>query len=145
MVDTLLVTGIHREELDFGDQVATLLDREKIELIRIPQGISHERKGNDPFYYNICHREIYLQLRQQIKSDCRLLIDLHCGLNEVSRCADGDGTIARLTSNSEGWTSAPVATMHSIHWDNHLTTSYPPADKRQGLSQNKLTGQIPRF
>ena len=90
MAETILVTGIHREELGFGDRVAALLDTGRIHIMRIPQGISHTRTGTggDLFYYNTRHREIYLQLRQQMKGRYRLLIDLHCGLNEAGRCAD---------------------------------------------------------
>ena len=90
MAETILVTGIHREELGFGDRVAALLDNDRIHIMRIPRGISHARAGTggDLFYYNTRHREIYLQLRQQMKGRYRLLIDLHCGLNEAGRCAD---------------------------------------------------------
>ncbi len=88
-METLLVTGIHREELAFGDRVAALMDQERIQVLRIPEGISHSRTGTgDLFYYNTRHREIYLQLRQQVKSHYRLLIDLHSGLNDSGRCAD---------------------------------------------------------
>ena len=89
MAETLLVTGIHREELGFGDRVSGLLNRDHIHVMRIPEGISHVRTGRDsPFYYITRHREIYLQLRQQVKGRYRLLIDLHCGLNEAGYCAD---------------------------------------------------------
>ena len=89
MAQTLLVTGIHREELGFGDRVTDLLDTQSIQLLRIPQGISHTLCGTDDlFYYNTRHKEIYLQLWQQVKGRYRLLIDLHCGLNESGRCAD---------------------------------------------------------
>lgn len=89
MLETLLVIGIHREELGFGDRVAALLDSDHIQVMRIPEGISHARTGTDsPFYYNTWHREIYLQLWQQAKGHYRLLIDLHCGLNDAGRCAD---------------------------------------------------------
>jgi hypothetical protein len=88
-VETLLVTGIHREELAFGDRVAALMDKERTQVLRIPEGISHSRTGTDDlFYYNTRHREIYLQLRQQVKGYYRLLIDLHTGLNDSGRCAD---------------------------------------------------------
>ena len=87
--DTLLVTGIHREELTFGDHVAALFDTDTIDIMRIPQGIPQTRSGTrNPFYCDTQHREIYLQLRQQIKGRYRLLIDLHCGINESGRCAD---------------------------------------------------------
>ncbi len=89
MMRTLLVTGIHREELSFGDRVSDLLDTQSIQVLRIPQGISHARSGTDDlFYYNRRHREIYLQLRQQVKGHYRLLLDLHCGLNDSGPCAD---------------------------------------------------------
>ncbi len=89
MLETLLVTGIHREELDFGDRVAALIDRNHVHVMRIPEGISHARTGSGGlFYYNTRHREIYLQLRQQVTGHYRLLIDLHCGLNDTGRCAD---------------------------------------------------------
>ncbi|MGD2118102.1 MAG: hypothetical protein PVG66_07075 [Chromatiales bacterium] len=89
MPETLLVTGIHREELGFGDHVAALLDSELIQVMRIPRGISHSRRAHDElFYFNARHREIYLQLHQQVRGRFRLLIDLHCGVNEAGRCAD---------------------------------------------------------
>jgi len=86
---TLLVIGIHREELSFGDRVAALVDPQRIDVLRIPSGIPHARTGTDDhFYYNAQHREIYLQLRQQVKGRCRVLIDLHSGLDEGGHCAD---------------------------------------------------------
>lgn len=89
MTTTLLVTGIHREELGFGDRVAALVAPEKIDVLRIPRGISNSRTGtDDAFYYSTEHREIYLQLRQQVKGRYRLLIDLHSGLNDAGHCAD---------------------------------------------------------
>lgn len=87
--DTLLVTGIHREELAFGDHVVERLDRTAIDLLRIPHGITQKRgQASGAFYSNAQHREIYLQLRQQVKGRYRLLIDLHCGVNEDGHCAD---------------------------------------------------------
>ena len=87
--DTLLVTGIHREELQFGDRVTKLLDTDVIDIMRIPQGIARARTGTeDTFYYGTRHREIYLQLRQQLRGRYRLLIDLHCGIDETGHCAD---------------------------------------------------------
>ncbi len=88
-VDTLLVTGIHREELKFGDHVAALFNADTIDVMRISQGIPQIRTTTDEtFYSNTQHREIYLQLRQQIKGRYRLLIDLHCGIDEAGHCAD---------------------------------------------------------
>ena len=85
----VLVTGIHREDLGFGDRVSALVDADRIDLLRIPRGISRARSGpNDRFYHDAKHREIYLQLRQQVRNRYRLLIDLHSGVNESGRCAD---------------------------------------------------------
>lgn len=87
--ETLLVIGVHREELAFGDRVAGLLDSALIDVLRIPQGIPQAHTGTDGgFYSDTQHREIYLQLRQQVKGRYRLLIDLHSGLDENGRCAD---------------------------------------------------------
>ncbi len=108
-METLLVTGIHREELAFGDRVATLLDTKNIQVLRIPEGISHSRTGTDDlFYYNTRHREIYLQLRQQVKGHYRLLIDLHTGLNDSGRCADvycRDEAVLRCMAERSGATA----------------------------------------
>ena len=80
MTNTLLVTGIHREELAFGDHVCEQVDRGQIDVMRVPEGVSHARDGTgDEFYYTTKHREIYLQLRQQIRREYKLVIDLHCG------------------------------------------------------------------
>ena len=87
--DTVLVTGIHREELGFGDHVAALVNRGRVDIMRIPKGIP--RAKTDPgkrFYSAAQHREIYLQVLQQVKGRYRLMIDLHRGLDEAGRCAD---------------------------------------------------------
>jgi hypothetical protein len=87
--DTVLVTGIHREELAFGDRVAELLQDDDIDVLRIPHGIPQKTHGTDAvFYATTRHREIYLQLRQQVKARYRLLIDLHCGIDDGGHCAD---------------------------------------------------------
>jgi hypothetical protein len=85
----LLVTGVHREELGFGDRVAALLDAERIDVLRIPEGITQRRTGTGRhFYVNAQHREIYLQLRQQVRGRYALLIDLHSGIDRDGPCAD---------------------------------------------------------
>ena len=87
--DAVLVTGIHREELSFGDHVAQLLHDDDIDVLRIPHGIPQKAPGTGAvFYITARHREIYLQLRQQVKGRYRLLIDLHCGSNDDGHCAD---------------------------------------------------------
>ena len=89
MANTLLVTGIHREELAFGDHVSELVDRDRVDVMRVPQGVSHARDGTgDEFYYTTKHREIYLQLRQQIRREYELVIDLHCGESEQGLYAE---------------------------------------------------------
>jgi len=87
--DTLLVTGIHREELGFGDRVAALVDPACLDVMRIPSGIPRASTGpSRRFYSTAQHREIYLQLHQQVKGHYRLLIDLHRGLDEAGRSAE---------------------------------------------------------
>lgn len=87
--DILLVTGIHRDELEFGDRVAALIDPTSVDVLRIPEGISRARFGGErEFYLGARHREIYLQLQQQVQGRYRLLIDLHSGLDENGPCAD---------------------------------------------------------
>ena len=93
MSPAVLVTGIHREELGFGDRVAALVDPEQVQVLRIAHGISNARTGTDDgFYSDTEHREIYLQLRQQIRQQPRWrgapLIDLHAGVDEHGPCAD---------------------------------------------------------
>jgi hypothetical protein len=89
MSRALLVTGIHREELDFGDRVAALVDPDQVEVLRIARGISNARTGTrGQFYSDTEHREIYLQLRQQLHGHSGPLIDLHAGIDEHGPCAD---------------------------------------------------------
>lgn len=89
MSKAIIVIGIHQEELAFGEQVVELLDGSGIDVLRIEQGLSSKKPVfDDLFYYTTQHQEIYLQLRQQIKKRCALLIDLHSGINESGACAD---------------------------------------------------------
>jgi hypothetical protein len=84
----VLIIGAHREELPFGERVAEGLDS-RMAVLRIPEGISgHRPRPDEVFYYETRHRELYLQLRQQIRGRYQLVIDLHRGLNEPGRCAD---------------------------------------------------------
>jgi hypothetical protein len=85
----LLVIGIHREELSFGEHVAEQINKQQTQVLRISHGISRQRNPQEThFYYTTRHREIYLQLRQQVKGRYGLIIDLHSGFNESGRCAD---------------------------------------------------------
>ena len=89
MSKAIIVIGIHREELAFGERVAELLDGSGIDVLRIEQGLSGKNPVfDDLFYYTTQHQEIYLQLRQQIKKRYDLLIDLHSGINESGACAE---------------------------------------------------------
>lgn len=85
----VLVTGIHREELDFGDQVANVLETDQFDVLRIPEGVSQRCTDVDQqFYHETRQRELYLQLYQQVKRRYELLIDLHSGWDEDGPCAD---------------------------------------------------------
>lgn len=87
--ETVLVTGVHREELSFGDGVARRCASDQIDVLRIPEGVP-QRCGNvdQQFYHETRQRELYLQLHQQVKGRYRLLIDLHSGVDEEGPCAD---------------------------------------------------------
>jgi hypothetical protein len=86
--EAVLIIGAHREELAFGERVAEGLDS-RIAVLRIPEGISgHRPRSDEVFYYETRHRELYLQLRQQIRGHYQLVLDLHSGLNQPGRCAD---------------------------------------------------------
>lgn len=85
----VLVIGAHREELPFGERVAGGLAGEPIEVLRIPVGISGRHPRQDQaFRYRVCHQELYLQLRQQLKGRYRVLIDLHAGQDANAPSAD---------------------------------------------------------
>ena len=85
----VLVIGIHREELAFGEAVAAGLDLSHLTLLRIPAGVSGARPSPDQaFYYRTNHQELYLQVLAQVRGHYDLLLDLHAGVNEPGRCAD---------------------------------------------------------
>lgn len=87
--DTLLVIGIHCDELGFGDQVTALVDPARVDVMRIPRGIPQARTGpGERFYSAAQHHEMYLQVHQQVKGRYRLMIDLHQGLDESGLSAD---------------------------------------------------------
>jgi len=88
--DTALVVGIHKEELAFGQQVARLMEGNGVHIVMIDNGLSHDRSYyRSGFYHSTAHREMYLQLHQQlIQKKVALVIDLHTGINETGRCAD---------------------------------------------------------
>ncbi|MEA1051852.1 hypothetical protein U5801_18875 [Lamprobacter modestohalophilus] len=85
----LLVIGAHREELSFGEAVAAQLDRQRIDLLRIPVGISGQRPGPDALEgYRQRHAELYRQILEHVQPEQRVLIDLHTGFDERLCSAD---------------------------------------------------------
>ncbi len=97
--DTLLVIGIHRKELGFGDRVAARIDHRHFDVLRIARGIPQPRRATDErFLSETQHHEIYLQLHQQVKDRYRLMIDLHQGIDPAARSADVFGHDATLMS-----------------------------------------------
>ena len=88
-IRTCLVIGVHKKELGFGRQVADLFGQTDIRVVRIDKGLPQQESFiGRGFYYGAFHREMYLQLHQQMKNKIDLLIDLHTGINETGRCAD---------------------------------------------------------
>lgn len=87
--DTVLVIGVHRAELAFGDAVAAGLADRPLTVFRIPHGIRRATTAPGARFYSLAeHHEIYLQLAQQIGGRPRLLLDLHRGVDEAGRGAD---------------------------------------------------------
>lgn len=86
---TLLVIGIHREELAFGTAVAAGLDPRQVEVLAIPDGLSGRRPRPDQrFQYDTLHRALYRQLLSYVRPHHRLLLDLHTGTDPDGLCAD---------------------------------------------------------
>jgi hypothetical protein len=90
--EALLVIGVHREELAFGERVAaTLAEGDQplaLDLLRIPEGISGRHPRADQRYqFELQHRAIYQQI-QELAGGHRLLIDLHRGEDDGGPCAD---------------------------------------------------------
>jgi hypothetical protein len=86
---TLLVIGIHREELAFGEAVAAGLDRSRFDVLRIPEGLSgHHPRPDQRFHFDTLHRALYLQLPPHIQARHKRVVDLHTGLDPHGPCAD---------------------------------------------------------
>jgi len=65
---TLLVIGIHREELAFGQAVAASLDPASVQVLAIPDGLSGRHPRSDQgFHWDTLHRVFYLQLRPHVR------------------------------------------------------------------------------
>ncbi|TXH92203.1 hypothetical protein [Thauera aminoaromatica] len=92
---TLVVIGIHREELAFGREVVRGLPIGEVDVLEIPDGLSGRRPLPDQsFRYGTLHRALYLQLLPYLGPSHRLLIDLHSGFDDEGPSADllcGDG------------------------------------------------------
>ena len=100
----LVLIGVHREELAFGDQVVKPLPTGRFGILRIKQGLSARRPRPDQFLsYLDNHDRLYQQITSSIGSDCKLIIDLHCRLKER---ADAD-----LFSGSEQILKQAAATL----------------------------------
>jgi hypothetical protein len=89
---TLLVIGVHHEELAFGERVAATLaagyQARALDVLRIPEGISGRHPRADERYrFELQHRAIYRQIRELLGGH-RLLIDLHRGEDDGGACAD---------------------------------------------------------
>jgi len=86
---TLLIIGVHVEELRFGERVAEGARELGINVLRIEHGLSNDRflYGN-LFYHDTFLRELYLQTHMQIRGNYSLAIDLHTGFNQAGCCAD---------------------------------------------------------
>ncbi len=89
MGKTLLIIGVHVEELRFGERVAEGAKELGIDVLRIEHGLSNDRfLYSNLFYYDTFLRELYLQTHMQIRGNYSLAIDLHAGFNQVGYCAD---------------------------------------------------------
>lgn len=89
MAKALLVIGIHREELAFGEAVASGIDRALFDVLTIPEGLSGQRPRPDQrFRFDAMHVALYRQLLPYVKGRYPLLVDLHTGVNETGFCMD---------------------------------------------------------
>lgn len=118
---TLVVIGIHREELAFGREVVRGLDADGIDVLEIPEGLSGRRPLPDQsFRYGTLHRALYLQLLPYVGRTHGLLIDVHSGFDEDGPSADllcADAALrARLRSGlaAQGWVDRPDATVRIV-------------------------------
>jgi hypothetical protein len=85
----LLVIGTHRDELAFGREVAASLQKGRVEVLTIPEGISGQRPlAGQEFRYETLHRMIYSQLLPHVLGRHGLLIDLHTGFDSCGPSAD---------------------------------------------------------
>ena len=84
----LLLIGIHKDELEFGDRVALSLG-DQVDVLRVEKGLNGANPTPDGlFHYSIRHAEMYHQVLQRVARKEGPVIDLHTGLNKNARCAD---------------------------------------------------------
>lgn len=87
---TLLLIGVHREELAFGQSIADAVDPARVAVLAIPEGLSGRRPlPDEEFRYDTLHRALYSQiLRHMSHGAHRVLIDLHTGSDPLGPSAD---------------------------------------------------------
>ena len=86
---TLVVIGIHREELAFGREVVRGLSTHEVDVLEISEGLSGRRPLPDQsFRHQTLHAALYLQLPPHLRPQHRLLIDLHSGFDALGPSAD---------------------------------------------------------
>jgi hypothetical protein len=80
----LLIAGVHRQELEFGQKVIDLLQLQKcpLDMLIIPQGLSNQFDSVMDTLYRRQHEEMYHQIKGHIKKRHSLIIDLHAGCSE---------------------------------------------------------------
>lgn len=86
---TLVVIGAHRDELAFGERVIEGLDPSEFAVLRIPRGLFGQRpRPGEVEGYRDRHHALYAQILDCVAPGQRLMIDLHCGLDQRGLCAD---------------------------------------------------------
>lgn len=89
MPGALLIIGIHKEELVFGEQVAHLLAGTGMDVLKIENGLSNRRPTSSGLFIHTTRlREIYMQVLGLVGQRHDLVVDLHTGVNDEGRCAD---------------------------------------------------------
>jgi len=99
---SLLLIGIHREELAFGLAVADGLNPAQVAVLTIPEGISGKHpQADQQFRYETLHHALYLQLLPHVLNRYQLLIDLHTGFDPLGPSVDLICADAALRSRLE--------------------------------------------
>lgn len=85
---TLLIIGVHLEEVAFGKRVAEGLEEQGVHVFCVEHGLSRDGHRYSSFYREAFLRELYLQIHQQVQGKFLLVIDLHAGIHEEGPAAD---------------------------------------------------------